>query len=298
MQQRFDRRPHLTSADILSEARFSGGVVCPRCKGAVVIRWGRFASTKQRYRCQECRRTFNAMTATPFAYSKRLHLWGTAAQCVVEGISVRQMARRLGIDAYTAFRWRHRLLSAIAQAAPEALSGIVEADETYLRSSEKGARNLTRKPRHRGHRAARRGLSTEQVCVLIARDRHKHTVASVVGRGSPSPRDVERALRTVIAPGSILCTDGSSAYGILAAVAGLTHCRVAGKHGRGARGSVYHIQNVNAYHGRLKRWLRRFNGVATKYLPNYLGWHGFLDRTAMLSHEHAHHQLLVETCAV
>jgi hypothetical protein len=29
---------------------------------------------------------------------------------------------------------------------------------------------------------------------------------------------------------------------------------------------------VNAYHSRLKQWLARFNGVATKNLPNYLGW--------------------------
>ena len=31
------------------------------------------------------------------------------------------------------------------------------------------------------------------------------------------------------------------------------------------------LQNVNAYDNRLKGWMRRFNGVATKYLPNYLG---------------------------
>ena len=31
-----------------------------------------------------------------------------------------------------------------------------------------------------------------------------------------------------------------------------------------------HIDNVNAYHSRLKQWLARFNGVATKNLPNYL----------------------------
>ncbi len=33
-----------------------------------------------------------------------------------------------------------------------------------------------------------------------------------------------------------------------------------------------HINNVNAYHGRFKQWLSRFNGVATKNLPSYLGW--------------------------
>ena len=38
-----------------------------------------------------------------------------------------------------------------------------------------------------------------------------------------------------------------------------------------------HINNVNAYHGRLKEWMRRFHGVATKNLPNYLGWRRALE---------------------
>ncbi|MBV9249519.1 MAG: IS1595 family transposase, partial [Acetobacteraceae bacterium] len=33
-----------------------------------------------------------------------------------------------------------------------------------------------------------------------------------------------------------------------------------------------HINNVNANHSRLKQWLRRFHGVATKNLSHYFGW--------------------------
>ena len=44
------------------------------------------------------------------------------------------------------------------------------------------------------------------------------------------------------------------------------------------RDGAFHIQNVNAYHGRLKGWMGRFNGVATRYLPNYLGWRRTLER--------------------
>ncbi|MRV76455.1 IS1595 family transposase, partial [Duganella sp. FT92W] len=36
-------------------------------------------------------------------------------------------------------------------------------------------------------------------------------------------------------------------------------------------------QNVNAYHSRFRAWLHRFHGVATRYLPNYLGWRCILD---------------------
>jgi hypothetical protein len=39
----------------------------------------------------------------------------------------------------------------------------------------------------------------------------------------------------------------------------------------------FHINNVNAYHSRLKEWLRPFHGVATKNLPNYLGWRRTLE---------------------
>ncbi|MDA8344583.1 MAG: hypothetical protein M0Z66_03780 [Thermaerobacter sp.] len=39
------------------------------------------------------------------------------------------------------------------------------------------------------------------------------------------------------------------------------------------------LNNVNGYHSRLKRWIYPFNGVSTKYLPNYLVW--FLRQDSM-----------------
>jgi hypothetical protein len=46
-----------------------------------------------------------------------------------------------------------------------------------------------------------------------------------------------------------------------------------------------HSQNVNAYHSRFKQWLRRFNGVASRYLPNYLGWRWAVDDNRISSPE-------------
>ena len=40
---------------------------------------------------------------------------------------------------------------------------------------------------------------------------------------------------------------------------------------------LYHIQNVNNYHRRLKGWIQRFNDVPTKYLNNYLAWFQVLE---------------------
>ena len=47
----------------------------------------------------------------------------------------------------------------------------------------------------------------------------------------------------------------------------------------GVRVGPWHVQNVNAYVSRLRSWMRRFKGVATKYLASYLGWFRMLDCT-------------------
>jgi len=51
----------------------------------------------------------------------------------------------------------------------------------------------------------------------------------------------------------------------------------AGARVRYSSAGAIHVQNVNAYHQRLRAWLARFHGVASRYLPNYLGWRRALD---------------------
>ena len=41
---------------------------------------------------------------------------------------------------------------------------------------------------------------------------------------------------------------------------------------------VYHVQNVNNMDMRLRKFMESFNGVATKYLQNYLNWFLVLDK--------------------
>jgi len=67
---------------------------------------------------------------------------------------------------------------------------------------------------------------------------------------------------------------------------GIEHHAVNTSRGERRRGP-WHIQNVNAYHSRFKPWLMRFHGVATSYLPNYLGWFRALDRNAQTGAEPA-----------
>jgi len=259
-------------ADI--ETRFAAALHCPHCQSTAIAKWG-LANRLKRYRCKSCKATFNALTGTPLAQLHKRELWIGHAQALVDGISLRKVASRLDVHLTTAFRWRHRFLKAPKALKPKVLDGTVEADETYFLHSEKGSRKLKRPARKRGGRAAKRGLSKEQVPVLIARDRNKATTDRILA--DRSERSISAALEPVVAKSAVLVSDGAHAYRAFANRASLAHVALnlsAGEHSWG----IYHIQNVNNYGSRLKGWMRRFNGVATKYLDSYLGWHRANDR--------------------
>ena len=80
-----------------------------------------------------------------------------------------------------------------------------------------------------------------------------------------------------IEPDSVLCSDGLRSYVKVASENKLIHKQLNISAGVGIIDTVFHIQNVNAYHSRLKKWMRRFHGVASKYLEHYLGWFRFLE---------------------
>ena len=259
-------------ADI--EARFAHQPHCPHCQSADVVKWGS-ANRLKRYRCKPCNVTFNALTGTPLAQLHKRELWSGQAQALVDGISLRKVASRLDIHVETAFRWRHRFLKAPKAVKPKALEGTVEADETYFLHSKKGSRKLERPARKRGGKAKKRGLSAEQVPVLIARDRNKSTTDQILN--DRSAQAISAVLEPIVAKSAVLVSDGAGAYRAFANKANIAHVALnlsAGEHAWG----IYHVQNVNNYCSRLKSWMRPFNGVATKYLDSYLGWHRIGDR--------------------
>lgn len=91
------------------------------------------------------------------------------------------------------------VLDALRQLDEETeLSGLVEADETYFRFSEKGDKNLTRAPRERGSKAPLSGKSRHHVCVLTTQDRTGQRFAKVIDRGVPKHRNVAEGLELAL----------------------------------------------------------------------------------------------------
>ena len=149
------------------------------------------------------------------------------------------------------------------------LSGIVEADETFFLHSRKGEHDLDRKPRHRGGKATKPGLSKEQVPVLVAADRSGATISAVLSELSSA--GIKPVLEPVLAKDALLVTDGGTYYPKVARELGINHEELNQSAGERVRGDI-HIQTVNSRHERLKGFVGRFRGVASKYLPNYVRW--------------------------
>ena len=257
-----------TSASLAAiEAAVGGDRQCPHCGTLGAISRGK-ARGLRRYQCKGCRKTFNAATGTPLSGLHHKDKWLSFGDCLADGLTVRASAERCGLAVNTALRWRHRFLAAKDLKARK-LTGIVEADETYVLESRKGARNLERKARRRGGKASKRGLSDEQVPVLVVADRSGATVSAVL------PAVNADTLREVIAPvvdeDIVLVTDGHRADPRCAAAIGAHHEALNLSRSERVRGA-FHIQTVNNRHSRLKDFLRRYRGVATRYLDNYLRW--------------------------
>lgn len=243
---------------------------CPHCHAVRVHRWGSF-SGRLRYRCTACRRTFSDFTGTPLANLKHIDRWPGFAHCVLASLTVRQTAELLGVDKTTAFRWRHRLLHALNESDTRFLGPTVLIHETSFPYSEKGTRDLDRPPRRRTV-FGRLDVPTAWVCV--ARDPGHRFASGVVGLRRPDAV----ALQTLLGPRLHPTAELVSIFGPYGA-AGLLAVRTDRRYRRLSR-QTPEFRAVQRSVLALRSWLRRFNGVATRYLDNYLAWHRYLEAAA------------------
>ena len=109
-------------------------------------------------------------------------------------------------------------------------------------------------------KAKKRGRSKKDwVPVLTVRDMGKHTYEAIIP--SVSTEQLNKELHGKILKDSVLCTDGFRSYIKFAHGKDLIHKRLDVAAGVQVIEKVFHIQNVNAYHSRLKGWMDRFHGV-------------------------------------
>jgi transposase-like protein len=133
----------------LEELRWPDGVECPRCESKKISR----IAKRRQFDCDGCRYQFSVRVGTLFHDSKLpLWKWFLAAYMMGESkksISANQLHRMLGVSYKTAWYLCHRIRAAMKDEGAELLSGIVEADETYIGGKQGGFANRRESARHR-----------------------------------------------------------------------------------------------------------------------------------------------------
>ena len=252
---------------------------CPHCQSSKFKKYGPYKG-RQRYKCKTCDRTFNEITGTVWHYIHDKSKFRQYFQCLAEQKTLLQCTIDLVICMQTAFYWRHKILKAFEKVDLKPLKKLIQADETFILESHKGnpievAKNH-RKSRKRGGTAKTSGITDEHACILVASDTERNTILCHVGNGRLTKSMVFNTLGSLIRKQrvhkAVFVTDRNNAYPKFAKTKGLIHETVISKYKQYVNPQGFHIQSVNAIHSRLKKWLSKFNGVATKYMQNYLNF--------------------------
>ncbi len=268
----------LTKTDKLSEeGKSSSELNCPDCSSLTIIKFGKDRLGKQRYRCSHCKRIFVIPTTkSHLSCSKKpAKMWLHYVKCMENGMSIRKSAVIVGINPTTSFQWRHKILNAIKAELSSKLSGTVEIDEVIIPESFKGNHSkdedfyMGRAPRKRGPKLSERG-SLRSVRVLCCLSRREDIFSEVIGRNRPVAEQLIGLLEDKIETGSTICTNNNASYRTVAKELKLTLYKLTSPNQ--VIEEKYDNQKAKAFGRQLKGFLTKFNGVATKYLNNYIAW--------------------------
>lgn len=234
---------------------------CPRCVSVKLYRNGK-RNGRQAYICRDCGKTFVETTGSAIANSHSSPtVWRQVIRDTVDGVSIDRTASGLDLHHETVFYMRHKILFLVEQelaTSPVMLEGVCEADETYVLENEKGRKfpaDHHRKPRKRGGKASKPGLSGEQVCICASVNGDSKCVAKSVNRAAPGKAELERVFSDRISDDTVILCDGSKNYDVFE-----DKCTVA---------HVKHPNKVNGFHSFIKERLRAARGVASKYQNRY-----------------------------
>jgi transposase-like protein len=255
---------------------------CPRCQSHEVGSWGdyHYRSGCQRYRCRDCKRTFNDLTGTLMHQSQRgLPHWILATFLLCLSCSSRRIAREVGVHVRTGYRWCWWLRNAaLSYETHRQLEGTVEADDLYHTAGHKGQtpgggkKLLGRRPRgRRKKREPGRGHYDKDRPAIIAWVSRQGAVVLHATRDF-TIQTVQKAADIAVQVGSRLYTDSASSY---RALTGYVHDFVNHTKKEYARGDV-HENRAECLFSLLKPYLQVFRGISKTNLPGYLGFFQFL----------------------
>ncbi|TJY42233.1 IS1 family transposase [Cohnella pontilimi] len=219
-------------------------------------------SDRQRYLCRLCGASFNDYTGTVFHKSKKVANWPAFLKCMLDGKSIRQSAKEIGISPTTAHAWRKKILSHISNKMTTSLSGIVEYTELSVKTSKKGQKT--------GRSSVPRQKETLVFCI-------SRSGKVYVGLGAQFVQNSVLRRERIF-----WCTDLTNPTMLsMQQMPAFSRAEL----------KLLRTEHVKAI---AKRFVNRYadmRGVASRYLPQYAAWHQFQDQNYHCTHSEKIRQL-------
>ena len=272
---------HLKKSNTVNFEEDSVITVCRKCGDKdCLIKYGKDKNGKQRYRCKHCKAFF---TETSFSVIANTHhsldKWQKYIELLIQGLSIQKCAEICHISTHTAFDWRHKIMNALQKDQENrVMNGIVEIDDMFFNVSFKGNHKKSRRfkmpraPHKRGNDS--KSQPCAMACVLCAVERGGQSYGEMLGIGTAGPAKLEYAFKNRLSSDVVAVSDRAHGMKAYFSNTSIELIQVAAHVGKKAsppeiKGS-FHIQNVNNMHYRIRTFMRKYNGVATKYLNHYV----------------------------
>lgn len=239
--------------------RWPEGFICPACGGTDHC----IVGPRKLFQCNACRRQTSLTAGTIFNSTKvPLTTWFRAMYLITQtkqGISSIELGRRLGTTQTTAWKIKTKLTEAMRAAGDaDKLDGRIEMDDAYLGGARSGGKSG-------------RGSPGKKPIIVAVQTDDKGRPQRIKLRRIPRFKRarVKSLTRRIIAPGSIVVTDGYQCFhGVKDA--GCAHVRiVTGSGVRAARNPAFRW--VNTMLGNIKASLvGTYRAVRKKHIGRYL----------------------------
>ena len=218
---------------------------------------------RRTYACSWCGTQISPTAGTIFHKSETsLKSWFFAMFLMSSsknGVAAKELERQLGVTYKCAHRMGHKIRQLMQSGEGDMMSGIVEADETFVGGLSKNM--------HKGKRKVRGTGGIGKTPVIGVLERGGNVKAKVVN--DVRTKTLLPNIMANVAKGTTVCTDEWCGYNALRK-AGFQHLSV--NHGvrEYVRNGV-HTNSLDGFWSQLKRSINgTFHHVSPKYLPSYV----------------------------